>query len=158
MVSRTPWRIGARVVAAVLAAALSGAPQLAFALRIGTPPHACQCRAHGDGHRCACPLCAQQARRARRGALEELPPCHRDLALRALAEEEERERVEAGLPALKPSCGFDDPPAGPAGAERFLAPARAELVPALRPERLPPASAAGREIPAVPDLPPPILG
>lgn len=143
-----------RVIAAITAVVLSGAPRLAGALRTASP-HVCECRAHGESHRCACPVCAEQARRARRDAARSLPPCHRDRALVAVSAEEERER-ERDLPDLRPTCGFDEPPAAPAPPSPFVAPARPGLV-ARRPGPTT-AHTAGRslEVPAVPDLPPPI--
>jgi hypothetical protein len=145
----------ARAVAALVALVLSGAPRLAVAVGTGTV-HVCQCRAHGDGHRCACPVCAEQARRARREGIAKLPACHQRIALQELEEEEARERTEAALPNLEPTCGFDDPPASVPMAETFVAPSRLSLVLPDRAEGLAPASDGARETPAVPDVPPPI--
>jgi hypothetical protein len=139
---------------------ISGAPRLAAAVRTGAV-HVCQCRAHAGGgpHRCACPICAEQARRARRGAIGKLPPCHQKLALDDLAREEERERSDATIPCLKPMCGFDEATAtGPSAPETFVAPRLAFPAPPQRAEPLAPASDDAREIPAVPDVPPPIPG
>lgn len=144
-----------RAIAALVALVLSGAPRLAVAVGTGTV-HVCQCRAHGDGHRCACPVCAAQARRARREGIAKLPPCHRSAALQELEAEEERERAEAALPNLEPTCGFDDPPASAPSAQTFVAPRTLSLAPPGRAEPLAPVSDAAREIPAVPDVPPPI--
>ncbi len=157
MFGRTSPGIGARAVAALAALAISGAPRLAAAVRTGTA-HVCQCRANGP-HRCACPICAEQARRARRGAIEKLPPCHQKLALDELAREEEREQRDRSGPCLEPTCGFDDPRAGAERApEPFVAPRPAFPAPPQRAEPLAPASDDARETPAVPDVPPPIPG
>lgn len=145
----------ARALAALVALVLSGAPRLAVAVGTGTV-HVCQCRTHGEGHRCACPICAEQARRARREGIAKLPACHQRLALQALEDEEERERTEAARPNLEPTCGFDDPPASVPMAETFVAPVKLSLVLPDRAERLAPACAVARETPAVPDVPPPI--
>jgi hypothetical protein len=144
-----------RLAAALVALSLSGAPQAALALR-PEKPHRCECAAHGDRHRCACRICAEQARRARRDALEKVPPCHRAVVARELAEEEEREREPAG-PCLRPTCGSEAPSAAtPPAAERFTIVAqRAALAPADRSEALPPARTRASELPAVPDVPPP---
>jgi hypothetical protein len=143
-----------RLAAALVALSLSGAPRAALALR-PERPHRCQCAAHGEGHRCACRVCAEQARRARRSALEKVPPCHRALAERELAAEEERARAPSA-PCLMPSCGSEAPPAAtPPPAERFTLGEQAPLALADRSEPLPRARARAAELPAVPDVPPP---
>jgi hypothetical protein len=157
MLGRLPRRIGARAIAALLALVISGAPRLAVAFGTGTV-HVCQCRAHGDGHRCACPICAEQARRARRGAIGKLPPCHQKLMLEELAREEEREKSDGTIPCLEPTCGFDDPKGAAPASETFVLPRVARLAPPLPAEPLAPASDDARETPAVPDVPPPIPG
>lgn len=157
MLGRFTGRTVPRAMAALVALALSGAPRLAVAVRTGTV-HVCQCRAHGDGHRCACPICAEQLRRARRGEIAKLPPCHQKKALEELAQEEERERNEGTLPTLKPTCGFDDPPGSAPAPDSFAPPSLASFSPPQRAEQLAPASDDARETPAVPDLPPPIAG
>ena len=157
MFGRIPRRIGARAVAALVALVISGAPRLAVAVRTAAV-HVCQCRAHGDGHRCACPVCAERARRARRGAIGKLPPCHQELALAELAREEEREKTDGTIPCFKPTCGFDDPQGAAPSPETYLAPRVSPLAPPQPAEPLAPASDDARETPAVPDVPPPILG
>lgn len=119
----------------------------------------CQCRAHGDGHRCACPVCAEQARRARRGAIGQLPPCHQKLALEELAREEENEKSDGTIPCLKPTCGFDESQgAVPDAPQTYVAPRPVSLAPPEPAEPLATASHDARETPAVPDVPPPIAG
>ncbi|HET8540467.1 MAG TPA: hypothetical protein VFL83_11405 [Anaeromyxobacter sp.] len=149
-------RLWARAVAALVALVVSGAPRLAVAVRTGTV-HVCQCRAHGP-HRCACPVCAEQARRARRSAIEQLPRCHQKLALEELAREEEREKADGSIPCLKPTCGFEDPQGAAPTHETYVAPKVVALAPPQPAEPLAPASDDARETPAVPDVPPPILG
>lgn len=90
-----------RVAAAFVVFVLSGAPRVVAAL-LPEPEHRCECAAHGERHRCACPVCAAKARKARLDALEELPPCHRAAALQELAEEE-GEAPDA--PCVSPACG-----------------------------------------------------
>lgn len=158
MLGRLPVSIGARALAALVALVISGAPRLAVAVRTGAG-HVCQCRAHGAAHRCACPVCAEQARRARRGAVEKLPPCHQKLELEELAREEQREKTDGALPCLKPTCGLDDPTgSAPPGHETYVAPRLAFPAPPDCAEPLALASEAPRELPAVPDVPPPIPG
>jgi hypothetical protein len=158
MLGYLPRRFGARALAALVVLVISGAPRLAVAVRTGTV-HVCQCRAHGDGHRCACPVCAEQARRARRGAIADLPPCCQRRALLELEEEEERERSGRGVPTLKPTCGFDDPVGTPLPpVPTFVLPGSVSPAPPRRAEPLARASAEVRETPAVPDVPPPIAG
>src|SRR5512144_467205 len=158
MFGRIPRRLGARAVAALVALVISGAPRLAVAVRTGTV-HVCQCRAHGGAHRCACPICAEQARRARLRAIDELPPCHQKPALEELAREDEREKADGAIPCLKPTCGFDEATGNaPSAPETFVAPRLAFPAPPQRAEPLAPASDDARETPAVPDVPPPIPG
>jgi hypothetical protein len=141
-----------------VALVISGAPRLAVAVRTGDG-HVCQCRAHGSAHHCACPICAEQARRARRGSVEKLPPCHQKIALEEIAQEEERDRTDGTIPCLKPTCGFGEPASSTAPAtETYLAPRHAFPVPLQHREPLVPASDDARELPAVPDVPPPIPG
>jgi hypothetical protein len=158
MLGRFPRVRGARALAALVVLAISGAPRLAIAIHPGGE-HVCQCRAHSGGERCDCPVCAAQARRAARGAVGKLPPCHQKLALAELDREEEHERGLATLPACKPICGFDTP-AGSAGssADSYVLPPAFSLAPPQRAEPLAPASFDARETPAVPDVPPPIPG
>ena len=157
MLGRLSRKIGARAVAALVALAISGAPRVAAAGRTGRE-HVCQCRAHGEGHRCACPICAEQARRARRGGIAKLPPCHQKLALAELEREEQGARSDGETPCLKPTCGLDDPEAGAPSAETYVAPRPTTLRLPDSAEPLVPASDDARETPAVPDLPPPIPG
>jgi hypothetical protein len=157
MLGGLPRRTGARAVAALVVLLVSGAPRLAVAVRTGTV-HVCQCKAHGP-HRCACPVCAEQARRARRGAISELPPCHQKLALEELAQEEEREKSDGTIPCLKPTCGFDESQgAAPAAPETYVGPRPVKLPPPQPAEPLAAPSDDARETPAVPDVPPPIPG
>lgn len=157
MLLAVPRCLGARALAALVVLAISGAPRLAVAVRTGTA-HVCQCKAHGP-HRCACPICAEQARRARRSAIEQLPPCHQKLALEELAREEENEKSDGAIPCLEPTCGFDQSPgAAPDAPETYVAPRPVNLAPPEPAEPLAPASDAARETPAVPDVPPPIPG
>jgi hypothetical protein len=143
-----------RLAAALVALSLSGAPQATLALR-PERPHRCQCAAHGERHQCACRVCAEQARRARRNALEKVPPCHRALVERELAEQDERERAPSA-PRFMPSCGRDAPAAAaPAPTDRFTVGDVAPLAVADRSELLPRARPRPSERPAAPDVPPP---
>jgi len=146
--------IAARAVAAVVALALSGAPGLAARLRPDAA-HVCQCRAHGEKHRCACPICARLLREARRGAVEKLPPCHRGVVLAELAEEEALDALAAARPCLKPTCGGEDTEPAAPGGDGYVAPAPPSVAPPSGAESL--VARAGREVelPAAPDVPPP---
>ena len=144
-----------RFVAALVALSLSGAPRAALALA-PEPEHRCQCAAHGERHRCACRICAEKARQARRGALAALPPCHRGLAEKALAAEEEQDRRGDDRPCVMPSCGGGDPSAPPrASSETFTLPLPAPLSRPGREEPLAARPARGAAECVVPDLPPP---
>jgi hypothetical protein len=143
-----------RVLAAVMAVALSGAPRLAVALRPDAE-HVCQCRAHGERHRCACPVCARLAREARRGAVEKLPPCHRAMALAELAEEEARDALATALPCLEPTCGGEEAQAGAPTGDSYLAPRPPSLAPPRGAERLVAPLVREADLPAAPDVPPP---
>ncbi|ABC80261.1 hypothetical protein [Anaeromyxobacter dehalogenans] len=155
MLAAAAGRPAARVAAALLALALSGGVRLLPARPV-SGPHRCSCRAHGEDHLCACAICNAQARRARKAARpEDLPPCHRDAARRAAAQEEERAR-RAALPGLLPTCG--DPEGGlaaPGALDPFSVPARPAL--ALAEWRTPcptPAAVAPERAPR-PAVPPP---
>ena len=143
-----------RALAAVMAVVLSGAPRLAAAL-LPEGEHACQCRVHGERHRCACPVCARLAREARRGAVEKLPPCHRQMALAELADEEEREADARALPSLMPTCGGEETRVGAPTGDSYLAPRPPSLAPPRGAERLAPQTSRAADLPAVPDVPPP---
>lgn len=146
--------VAARALAAVVAVALSGAPRLAAALR-PSGEHVCQCRAHGERHRCACPVCARLAREARRGAVEKLPPCHRELARAELADEDAREALAAALPCFMPTCGGEEARAGAPAGDTYLAPRPPSLAPPRGVEHLVARAVRAAELPAVPDVPPP---
>lgn len=140
-----------RVLAALLAFALSGLPR--FVLAFAPPaPHRCLCRTHGAQHRCVCRICAASARKARREALASLPPCHRALAERELDQEEAR---EGKVPECGPPCGEDDERVRP-GAVRdpYLRAVAALLTPP--PPASPRSEPAGRALwRATPPEPPP---
>ncbi|ACL63870.1 conserved hypothetical protein [Anaeromyxobacter dehalogenans 2CP-1] len=148
-------RPAARVAAALLALALSGGVRLLPAGPV-SGPHRCSCRSHGEDHLCACAVCNAQARRARKAARpEDLPPCHRDAARRAAAQEEARAR-RAALPGLLPTCG--DPEGGlaaPGALDPFAVPARPALALAeWRTTPAAPAATAPERAPR-PAVPPP---
>lgn len=146
-----------RLAAAVIALSLSGAPRAVSALA-PEAEHRCQCAAHGEKHRCACKICNERARRARRGELDQVPPCHRAMVAQQLAHEEERERQDAADPCLMPDCGGRDPAAPPRPSlDAFTVPCPAELAWPGRWEPLTPARAWGPDTPATPELPPPRL-
>lgn len=146
-------RLATGLAALLLALSMSGVVRVVPPL-IG--PHRCACRAHGEGHECACPVCAAAARRAREGKLDELPPCHRGAAKRALAEEEEARARRRALPGVLPTCGTPEgDPAPPPAADPFPLPGRPAVALAewSRPLELP--SLAPRSAPRRPAVPPP---
>jgi hypothetical protein len=146
--------IAARALAAGVALALSGAPGLAASLRPDAE-HVCQCRAHGEKHRCACPICARLLREARRGAVEKLPPCHKAMALADLAEEEALDALAATVPCLKPTCGGEDTRTSAPGGDSYVAPAATSIAAPRRVEPIAALVARPLELPAAPDVPPP---
>jgi hypothetical protein len=78
--------LGVRFGALVVALSLSGAlPQMGAVAR--EREHRCSCH-HAPGEVCSCPGCRRAAADARRARLAEVPPCHREAALAALASEE----------------------------------------------------------------------
>jgi hypothetical protein len=143
-----------RALAALVAVALSGAPSLASALR-PEPAHVCQCRAHGIAHRCACPICASAVRAARRGALKDLPACHRGAALADLAEEEAHAAREATLTCVEPTCGGAEKLRTHRGVGLYFLPRPPTLSPPRGVERLVAVAVREAEVPSVPDVPPP---
>lgn len=105
-----------RVVAAVVAVMLSGAPRVA-ALHAPVEGHRCTCRAGAGGeHRCSCVLCWRLAQAARSSDAK-LRPCCRADARRQLA----AERRGGGAPCVEGVCGDGArPPVNVAGAEPFM--------------------------------------
>lgn len=152
--------IPARILAALLALGLSGAPALAVE-RLGAreTPHRCRCPA-GE-HHCTCPICRGAARKERRAGVADLPACHRARALEAIARDEAREdREDRGsspeAPCLRSACGGPDEGApAPAGHETFVAPTRDGLL--VRGFATPLATPAGTLLsrPREPETPPP---
>jgi hypothetical protein len=144
-----------RLAAALLALSLSGATRAALALA-PEREHRCQCASHGENHRCACKICNDRARRARRDELAKLPPCCRSKAAAQLAVEEERAQRESADPCAVPLCGGRDPDAPPSGSEdAFTLPPRATPTGPGRREPIVPAATSGPEAVATPELPPP---
>lgn len=145
--------LAASLAALLVALAMSGVVRVVPPL---TGPHRCACRAHGEGHECACRVCAAAARRAREGKLDELPPCHRGAAKRALAEEEEARARRRALPGVLPTCGTPEgDPVPPPAADPFPLPGGPVVALAewSRPLELP--SSAPRCVPGRPAVPPP---
>jgi hypothetical protein len=130
-VQRLAHTVAARLAAALLAIAFSGAVQAVPA----DPhrPHRCECRAHGERHVCACPICNAAARVARaaraRGEAAALPPCHRAAAERAEATARAAEERRGEGACLVPSCGMGErDEAASRAAEPFPVPASPRLV------------------------------
>ncbi len=153
----------ARGAALLAASALSGAPRLAFAL-VPEPAHRCQCAAHGERHRCACPICAEAARRARAVArsseaerIESLPPCHREAARRALAASaaEEQDRPVTPGASIAPCCGFAGEREASGSTDPFVVPDPPRLPDGARCERLRAVAPAAATAAVQPEIPPP---
>jgi hypothetical protein len=150
-----------RAAAVAVVLVLSGAAGLAGALA-PEPPHRCACRTRkGADHRCSCPACARSARKAaERAERERLPPCHRDAALRARAEDQRREREravrEGARSCLREDCDRgDDATAGPRTLDAFALPATPGL-PAPPPPHTTPAPSRPRTgLAPQPETPPP---
>jgi hypothetical protein len=151
----------ARVVAALLALALSGAARALPARPLG--PHRCECRAHGAAHVCACAICNLAAAAARRAATRDaehaeaaLPPCHRAAAAEARAAAEATERRRGDGPALRASCGIPEGGlAGPQAAEPYTLPRPPALGRVDRDACWSPTSGAGAERVRAPEPPRP---
>lgn len=145
--------VPARLAAAFLAIALSGAARVVPATG---RPHRCACATHGADHECACLVCAAAARRARAGKLDELPPCHRGAARKALADEEEARTRRRALPGVLPACGVPEGGlASPRSAEPFAFPVRPPLALAEWSVRLDPLERALPSVTRRPAVPPP---
>jgi hypothetical protein len=140
MSSRAP-RLLRRPAAVVVAIAMTGALQWP-ALAAPPAPHRCAChaRAHGGEHECECARCQAEARATKERDVENLPPCHRAAARKALAAESRR--APAG-PCLQGSCGVPEAPRALALtiAEPFLLP-RAVTLPSPGVTRLAPREVA----------------
>ena len=143
-----------RLLSALLALGLSGAPRLAsVAPDVGA--HRCQCPRGEGRHECECAACRAQALAARAVGIESLPPCHQALARAELAREEDRSRPLPG-DAVAGRCGLpEQAPGAVDGVDPFALP-EGPLV--LLPERSAPVAAAPAPILRVslqPELPPP---
>lgn len=130
-----------RTLAVFVAIGLSGADDLASSLA-PEPPHRCSCAARrGLDHHCHCPICA---RLARRGAAEAsqaaLPPCHRELAARAQADEDRREEEQLAREGrgagVREDCGQEGARLALHNHDAFLVPPPAGLPSPDRPARL----------------------
>lgn len=162
--------IGGRILAALVALGLSGAPALlehGKTARLAT--HRCHCPA--GRHDCKCPVChgahaaaareldgASDAGDGRGAELDQLPPCHRAKALEALARRQAEDRRPEPLdgPGLRSGCdGPEERLPTSTAQELFVVPG----APALRASgfawRVPAPVAAGVARPQVPELPPP---
>jgi hypothetical protein len=147
----------ARIAAAIVSVALSGAPRVVAA---HAPPaaHRCACRAGANGaaHQCDCAIC-RTAALAAQASDGRLPPCHRAAARRALSRE--RSAPSPGSTCLEGTCGGPgETPRLPAGLEPFFPPRAPAVAGAARVESIPspPAFAAARAL--EPDVPPPRTG
>jgi hypothetical protein len=143
----------ARVGAALLAVALSGAPRVA-ALHAPVESHRCTCAAHGGERACECALCKKAALRAQ-ASDESAPPCHRLAAKKALADAGRSGGGDA--PCLEGTCGSGIGHAvmTAASLEPFCLPTASSLVPARASEIR---RTSGGDAPAralVPETPPP---
>jgi hypothetical protein len=107
----------ARVAAAFVALALSGAPRV-LALHAPAEGHRCSCKAQLHGHReCDCAICRKAALSAR-ASDERLPSCHRAAARKASSPDGTRGSQD--VPCLERTCGGEGRPAMTvAGVEPF---------------------------------------
>jgi len=142
----------ARVSAAILALALTGAPRLA-ALHAPPEAHHCACPASRDGHHeCTCALC-RRASLAARASNDALPPCHRAAARDALSDAEKGSRE---MPCIEGTCGD---PVGQVvtvhGGEPYCLPRTTPIVHRLLVELRPPSATALRGLTTEPPTPPP---
>lgn len=142
----------ARIAAALVAVALSGAPRV-VALHAPPERHRCLCRAHAGGdHACDCALC-RKAAIASRASDGTAPPCHRAAAQKELAAETRR---PGGAPCLEGTCGSGARPTlTVAGVEAFCLPATGPLVVAAPERPVPRCAAPLAERALEPETPPP---
>jgi hypothetical protein len=142
----------ARVSAALLAVALTGAPRVA-ALHAPGEGHHCECKSGGE-HHLECAACRRAALAARANDAK-LPECHRAAARRALGQREPAGGAPSA-PCLERACGGSGQPALTAGGtEPYLLPAAKAPAFAPRTERTPAPSDGARERPFAPETPPP---
>ncbi|HEY6002771.1 MAG TPA: hypothetical protein VIV57_07835 [Anaeromyxobacter sp.] len=142
----------ARVSAALLAVALSGAPRV-LALHAPLEGHHCECKSGGQ-HHLECAAC-RRAALAARSTDAKLPECHRAAARKALAKGEPAGGAP-NAPCLERACGGSGQPALTAGGtEPYLLPAAKAPAFAPRTERTPAPSDGALERPLAPETPPP---
>lgn len=152
MLSQVRMAALARIAAALVAVALSGAPRV---VALSAPPerHRCTCPVHAGGeHACDCALC-HKAALASRASDPGLPPCHRAAAQRELTADA---RNPASAPCIEGTCGSGARPTQTlAGVEVFcLSPSGPAVV--VVPERpVPTCAAPAPERATEPETPPP---
>lgn len=157
--------IGGRILAALVALGLSGAPALlehGKTARLAT--HRCHCPA--GRHDCKCPVChaAHTARAtgeveaAQHAEIEKLPPCHRAKAVATLARApaEEQRPVPVAAPGLRSGCdGPEERLPTSTAQELFVVPGAPVLCAPGFARRLTAPAGTSVARPQVPELPPP---
>jgi hypothetical protein len=143
----------ARLAAALVAVALSGAPSV-LALHAPVEGHRCVCRAHAGERECDCAICRKSWLSAQ-ASDENLPPCHRAAAKGALARAKGAGSRD-GAPCLEGTCGnLGHPTMTVAGIEPFCLPGGAAPALAVTRETRPPLAARLHGRARAPETPPP---
>lgn len=143
-----------RLLSALLALGLSGAPRLA-SVEPHAGAHRCQCPRGEGRHECDCPACRAQALAARAAGIESLPPCHQALARAELAREEERSRPPPG-DCVAGLCGLpEQAPGAVDGVDPFALPEGPVVLLPERSAAVPAAPAATLRVSLQPEIPPP---
>jgi hypothetical protein len=138
-------------VALVLAAALSGAPQVLASTHEGE--HRCHCPA--GAHRCACPRCAAKTAAASQPSRAKAPPCHGGSGA-APAHREARSAHVTNAPCVSAGCHSTDGAVPRLGAtEPFVLDHRPSTEPPGRAEALAPVLSVPSAAGAAPEPPPP---
>jgi hypothetical protein len=140
----------ARLAAALAAIALSGGLRV-LAMHAPLEGHRCNCREHDAAHECDCARC-RRASLSAQASDENLPPCHRAAARKALTLQDQG----SSAPCVEGTCGGPTPAAPLLGAsEPFCARATEHVIAAARPERRVAVIRAPPERAIAPETPPP---
>lgn len=140
----------ARVAAALVAIALSGAPRVA-ALHAPAKRHVCTCAHAGDHAQCGCVLCRRAAIAAQASSASGRPCC-RSAARQQLA----AERRAPAVPCVEGTCGGGaQAPVTFAGVEPFCPPRQPVFAGRVTAEPIRHAVAPPRERAVAPETPPP---
>ncbi len=145
--------LAVRVIAALVALALSGAPRV-YAMHAPAQTHRCECKAHGAGHECSCAACRKPAAVPARTR----PSCHPAPA-QATRDRDRHGRRSTPGPCVEGTCGGGAFSAVlPGGGEPFVRPPAPELLVAEHVEGVREAAARLADHVRDPKTPPPRAG